>query len=102
VNFNLTNGDEVIPLSQVPDLPFIPGRRRGRKLHPATVFRWAQHGVRGVKLATLQYGGTKVTTLTALTDFFSRLSGLQSQCQPLATKPSSQNEIETQLDEAGL
>ena len=33
--------EDLIPLMQVPELPFVPRRRRGTKLHPSTVFRWA-------------------------------------------------------------
>jgi hypothetical protein len=52
----------------------LPHRRGGRAVHVATLYRWAQRGVRGIRLEVLQCGGTKVTSLEALQRFFERLS----------------------------
>ena len=71
--FNPT-AEKPIPLSQVPDLAWLPRRRRGRKLNPSTPFRWAQHGLAGVKLEVIQLAGTKCTSEAALLRFFARLS----------------------------
>jgi len=60
----------------IPELPFIPRRRRGRRLHPSTVFRWAQRGIQGVRLEVIQFAGTKCTTLKALNRFLAELSEL--------------------------
>ena len=67
--------EELIPLSQVPNLPFIPRRRRGRKLSISSVYRWAKNGVgpNKVRLETVQFAGTKCTTVSRLRDFFHRL-----------------------------
>ena len=53
----------------------VPRRRRGRKTHLSTIYRWATVGVRGVVLETLQCGGSRVTSREALQRFFERLSG---------------------------
>lgn len=53
----------------------LPRRRAGRKPHVATLYRWAQKGCRGVRLETIQIGGTKCTSVEALQRFFERLSG---------------------------
>src|SRR5690242_19731431 len=66
--------EELIPLTQVPALPFVPRRRRGKKLNQATVFRWANSGIRGTRLETIQFGGTLCTTRSALLEFFHQLT----------------------------
>jgi Protein of unknown function (DUF1580) len=53
----------------------VPRRRRGRKTHLSTLYRWATIGVRGVILETLQCGGSRVTSREAMQRFFERLSG---------------------------
>ena len=53
----------------------VPRRRRGRKTHLSTLYRWATAGVRGVVLETLQCGGSRVTSREAMQRFFERLSG---------------------------
>jgi hypothetical protein len=52
----------------------VPRRRRGRKTHLSTLYRWATIGVRGIVLETLQCGGSRVTSREALQRFFERLS----------------------------
>ncbi|MCZ7649284.1 MAG: DUF1580 domain-containing protein [Planctomycetota bacterium] len=44
-------------------------RLNGRKLHMATVWRWARVGVRGVRLEVRLVGGRMVTTRGALEAF---------------------------------
>ncbi|HUW30310.1 MAG TPA: DUF1580 domain-containing protein [Planctomycetota bacterium] len=64
--------EELLSLKDVCQL--LPRRRRGRKPAFSTVWRWALHGVRGVKLETLRVGGTLCTSREALQRFFDRLS----------------------------
>lgn len=52
----------------------LPRRRRGKKTHVATLYRWAQRGVRGVKLESLQVGGTRCTSIEAIQRFCERLT----------------------------
>jgi hypothetical protein len=52
----------------------LPRRRRGRKTHVSTLFRWTTIGCRGVILESLQCGGTRCTSREALQRFFERLS----------------------------
>jgi hypothetical protein len=93
-----------IPLSDIPDLPFLPRRRRGKKLSKATVFRWANPGVRGARLEVIRVGNMLCTSLPALQRFFERLA----QREP--TPPGSLREqrdrdlarVEEQLDQAGI
>ena len=67
-----------IPFEDVPDLPWIPRRRRGRKLHYSTVYRWYQRGVRDVRLEAIRIGGTMCTSEAALTRFFNRLAEIDA------------------------
>ena len=52
----------------------LPRRRRGSRPHVATLYRWAQSGLRGVKLETIQIGGTCCTSREALQRFFDALT----------------------------
>lgn len=52
----------------------LPLRRGGKRVNVATLYRWASHGCRGVRLETIQIGGTKCTSQEALQRFFDRLS----------------------------
>src|SRR4051812_46385075 len=52
----------------------LPRRRRGRKTHISTLYRWSQSGCRGVRLETVQVGATRCTSAEALQRFFERLS----------------------------
>jgi hypothetical protein len=47
----------------------VPSFRPGKKTHVATIFRWIQHGVRGVKLEAVRLGGRWVTSVEALQRF---------------------------------
>ena len=70
-----TQGEETIPLSQVPSLPIIGRGSRGRRVAPSTIYRWASRGVRGVQLEVLRVGGVLKTTESALRRFAAQLSG---------------------------
>ncbi len=65
----------------------IPRRRRGKKLHVSTLFRWASRGCRGVKLETTRVGGTLCSSKDALQRFFDRLSALDSRGASEAVSP---------------
>jgi hypothetical protein len=48
--------------------------RGGKALNFSTIWRWALHGVRGVKLETVRVGGTTCTTEQSIIRFIERLS----------------------------
>jgi hypothetical protein len=52
----------------------LPRRRAGRNTHPATLYRWANEGLHGVRLETIRVGGTQCTSVEALQRFFDKLS----------------------------
>lgn len=58
--------ETTIPLSEVPK--HIPARN-GRRVHRATVWRWAADGVRGVTLETVKIGGATYTSTEAIARF---------------------------------
>lgn len=71
--------DNLIPLSQVPRI--FPTRSNGKTVHISAVYRWAQRGVRGVRLETLKVGGTSYTSIEAVQRFAEELTR--------ASRPSS-------------
>jgi hypothetical protein len=79
----------------------LPQRRGGRAVHVATLYRWAQRGVRGVRLEILQVGGTKCTSLEALQRFFERL-GAAANGETPRTRTSSQRKRATEKADSEL
>ena len=69
--------ENLIALTEVPDL--LP-RRRGRKIHYSTVFRWATKGARGKVLHSQLVGGIRFTTRGALDRFLSDGSAGGDEC----------------------
>lgn len=53
---------------------FLPTRRGGKRPHISCIYRWTVSGCKGVKLESLQVGGTRCTSREALARFFERLS----------------------------
>lgn len=64
--------EELIAFRDVPGV--LPRIRRGRKPHVASIYRWSDRGLKGVKLEYLQIGGTRCTSVPALQRFFERIS----------------------------
>lgn len=63
----------------------LPRRRAGKRPHVATLYRWALHGLHGVKLETLQIGGTMCTSLEAVQRFCEALTTRDATHQPPAS-----------------
>jgi hypothetical protein len=63
--------EDIITFTEAGDL--VPRRRKGRKTHPSTFWRWSEYGLRGVKLEVLYIGGSRCTSVQALQRFFDRL-----------------------------
>ena len=66
------SAETVVSLTQATH--HLPRRRRGKRPNPATIYRWAQRGVHGIVLETIQVGGTKCTSVEALQRFCNRLT----------------------------
>ncbi|WP_165251238.1 DUF1580 domain-containing protein [Paludisphaera soli] len=78
--------EALLPLAQAADE--LPRRRRGRKTHISTLYRWATAGCRGVVLETIQVGATRCTRREALQRFFERLSTPVQAGAGIAPSPS--------------
>ena len=74
----------------------------------ATLYRWASHGCRGVRLETIQIGGTKCTSRQALQRFFAGLTdpGLAEAgtCHPAPIRRRERDEraVVAELERLGL
>ena len=60
--------EKLITLSEA--TKYVPRRRKGKKAHPATLYRWAARGLRGVRLETIRIGGSLCTSQEKLQLFF--------------------------------
>ena len=86
--------EQAISLSDVPNhLP----KRRGKKVHYSTVYRWVTKGSRGRKLESVMVGGVRYTTVEALERFLSCDS-----CPSISTDSKVARAINAALDSAGL
>ena len=64
----------------------LPGRRKGVRPNVATLYRWCQVGVRGIRLEYIQVGATKCTSKEALQRFFDALTA-QAEKTPAPQSP---------------
>ena len=79
--------------------------RRGKKTHASTIWRWAKAGLRGVRLETIQVGGSRCTSVEALQRFFERLTAAVDGPGQSVTPARRRREIERaerELDAAGI
>ncbi len=85
---------------------YLPRRRAGKKPHTSTLFRWAQRGVRGVRLETIQVGGTLCTSLEALQRFFNTLTrpehGNRISAGTTRARETALHRAEQELEKAGI
>lgn len=101
--------EKTFPLTEAPRRNELPTRREGKRIHVSTLYRWSKRGVRGVRLETLQVGGTLCTSIEALQRFFDALSRQGRGGQPLGQRTRESQlakrdsgVIERELDQAGL
>ncbi len=98
--------EKLIPLADVPKLKLIPRRRRGGgRLDISTVYRWAQRGLRGIRLETIQVGGQRCTSVESLGRFFTALSCAPTRSPESPSTPQRETQIalaEAELAAAGI
>jgi len=85
-------------------LPGLLPRRRGRKVHISTIYRWVKQGVGGRRLETVKIGGLLYTSAEALSTFANR-SGDEPGGDTSQPSPRRQREIdraEQEADDLGL
>ncbi len=68
--------EDLIPLRDAPR--HLPSRANGKRLHVSAIYRWAKHGVKGVRLETVCIGGTTYTSAKALQRFADQLTARRS------------------------
>lgn len=90
--------ENVMPLREAAKR--LPRRRGGRKVATATLYRWAQSGVRGVRLETIQVGGTLCTSAEALQRFCEKLTR-QRGVKPPDLEQRSDKADEKALEQTG-
>lgn len=66
--------ENLLTLQNAAASKLLPKRRGDSRPHVTTLYRWAQRGIRGVRLETLKVGGTLCTSTEALQRFFNQLS----------------------------
>jgi hypothetical protein len=76
----------------------LPRLRRDRPVNPATLWRWASSGLRGIVLETCRVGGTRCTSLEALARFFAALEGRKENPPPAQTP----RRVEAELARIGV
>ena len=79
-------------------------RITGERVHKSTLYRWADRGLKGVKLQVVFAGGHKRTTENAILEFFAKVSvasgGGALSAEPAKRKRLSQAEAD--LSAAGI
>jgi hypothetical protein len=93
MSLDLTN-EQAIPLAEVPR--YVP-KRRGKKVHYSTVYRWATKGARGRTLETILSGGLRYTTVEAVRRFLAAKPSAVT-----ATSDDLGDAIDAALREAGV
>ncbi len=86
--------EQAIPLSDVPR--YVP-KRRGKKVHYSTVYRWATKGARGRTLETVLNGGLRYTTIEAVRRFLNAKPSAATK-----TTDDLSDAIDAALREAGV
>ena len=61
--------EDLFTLAQAAALKLWPRRRGGKRVHLATLYRWASRGVAGVQLETVMVGAVRCTTREACERF---------------------------------
>lgn len=99
-----TSIEQAIPLSLA--AREIPNRRGSRGVNVATVWRWMQRGIRGIKLETILIGGQRMTTREAMRRFFAATTAAADGTAPSVAAPRQrQKQIEAaerELADAGI
>ena len=98
-----TQHETLLALADVPSL--IPIRRGKKRPHVSCIYRWCTRGLRGVKLESIQVGGTCCTSREALQRFFERLTAVRDgDAAPQRTVGQRRTAVDranTELEKAG-
>jgi hypothetical protein len=73
-----------LSFSQAAKLEHLPIRRAGKRVRASTLWRWAVHGIRGIKLESIVCGGVRCTSAEAIQRFFEALTASSAPITPAA------------------
>ena len=76
----------------------LPKRRGNRDVNVSTVYRWTTAGLQGVRLESVQVGGTRCTTSEALARFFAKLA--RNGAEPFAKSGEAVQQTNNGLERA--
>jgi hypothetical protein len=91
--------EQTLPLSAAAKR--LPRLRNNRPVSPATLWRWASAGLRGVRLEVVKIGGATCTSVEALQRFFSALNG-DARPAPAARQSRHDEQVERELAARGI
>ena len=77
-------------------------KRSGKRPHIATLYRWAKHGVRGVRLETVKVGGRVCTSVEALGRFIEETNPAGGPVDLAGKAEERRQRTRKLLDDAGL
>jgi hypothetical protein len=89
--------EQVISLSKAAKL--LPHIRNNKPLAPSTLWRWANVGLRGVRLETVKCGGSTVTSVEALERFHAAINSAPT---PIVAPTIDHEAIERELAAHGV
>lgn len=69
--------EELVALKDVPSL--LP-RRQDKPISYTTVYRWTRYGLSGTVLESIRIGGSKFTSVEAISRFIRALSACPNEC----------------------
>jgi hypothetical protein len=93
--------EELLSLAEAAEK--LPARRNGSRPHASTLYRWAKHGLNGVRLEVLRVGDTTCTSVPALQSFFDRLTNATLEAnQPAVSPTRRQGGVDRALDDMGV
>lgn len=69
---------KLIPIEDVPYLPWVPLSKKGKPYSRRSVFRWTKDGLKGVTLEYTKFGGRRCTTRPALVRFLRRTGKIKT------------------------
>lgn len=92
--------EDTFPLSAIGRR--LPRLRRNRPIHPSTGWRWAERGLKGIRLETIKIGGVTCTSAEALRRFFAALTGCPPKLQQLPTRRRELRQADAELAREGI
>jgi hypothetical protein len=80
--------DELIPLREL--AAQLPRRRGGKKTNVATLYRWTNSGIRGVRLRYAQCGSVRCSTIAWVHKYFAALGAADAATSAPAGRTAAQ------------